>query len=62
VDELQHAEGVGDLFGLPGVAGDHGDAEDAALGRLEEDHHGHLVRAARPGAVLIDENQALGLG
>ena len=62
VDELEHTQGVGDFFGLPRVAADHGDAEDADLRGLEEDHHGHLVGAAGAGAVLIDEDQARGLG
>ncbi len=61
VDELEHAERVLDFFGLPGVAADHGDAEDADLRGLEQDHHGHLVGAAGAGAVLVDENEARGL-
>jgi hypothetical protein len=47
------------LFVAPGVAGDHGDAEDLDLGGLQEDHHRHLVGAAGAGAVLIDEDEAL---
>ena len=62
MDELEHAQGVLDLFGLPGVAADHGDAEDLYLGGLEEDHHGHLVGAAGAGAVLVDEDETLGVG
>jgi hypothetical protein len=62
VDELKHAEGVLDLFGLPGVAADHGDAEDLHLGGLEEDHHGHLVGAGGTRAVLVDEDEPLGDG
>ena len=59
VDEFEHAQGVADLFGLPCVAGDHGDAEDLRFGRLQENHHSHLVRAAGAGAVLVDEDEAL---
>ena len=62
VDEFEHAEGVGDFFGLPGVARDHGDAEDFYLGGLEQEDHGHLVGAGGAGAVLVDEDEALGVG
>ncbi len=58
-DHLEHAEGVLHFFIAPCVAGDHGDAEHVDVGRLQEDHHRHLVRAAGAGAVLIDENEAL---
>jgi len=61
VDEFEHSQGVLDLFRLPRVAADHGDAEDADLRGLEQDHHGHLVGAAGAGAVLIDEDEALGV-
>ena len=49
------------FFVAPGVAGDHGDAEDLNLRGLEESHHGHLVGAAGAGAVLVDEDEARGL-
>ena len=56
--ELQHAQGVQGFFVAPCVAGDHGDAQNLHIGRLQQRQHGHLVRAAGAGAVLIDEHQA----
>ena len=53
VDEFEHAEGVLDLFGLPRIAADDRDAEDFDGGGLQQDHHGHLVRAGRAGACLL---------
>jgi hypothetical protein len=58
-DEFEHAEGVLGLLIAPGVAGDHGDAEHLDVGRLQEDHHRHLVGAAGAGAVLIDQDETL---
>ena len=41
--EFEHAQGVEGFFVAPGVAGDHGDAEDLDLRRLQQSQHGHLV-------------------
>jgi len=57
--QLEHAQGVLRLLIAPCVAGDHGDAEHLHIRGLEQRQNGHLVRAAGPGAVLIDEHKAL---
>ena len=58
-DDFEHAEGVLHFLIAPRVAGDDGDAEHVDVGRLQKDHHRHLVGAAGAGAVLVDEDEAL---
>jgi len=43
----------------PGVPRHHGDAQHLHVRRLQEHEHGHLVRAARPRPILIDQHQPL---
>jgi len=61
-DDFDEAEGAGDFFVAPLVAGDDGDTEDFDLGGLEEDEEGLHVAAAGAGAVLVDDDLAAGLG
>src|SRR5277367_6605125 len=62
MDEFKHAQRVLNFLGLPCVSTDHGDAEYRSLRGLQQHHHRHLIGAAGTGSVLIDENQAFGLG
>ena len=59
-DQFEHAQRVLRLVVAPGVAGDHGDAENLHVRGLQQHHHGHLIRAARSRTILIDEHQAFG--
>ena len=62
MDQFEHAQGVLHLFRLPRIAADHRDAEHLGLRGLQQHHHRHLVGAAGPGAVLIDDHHAPRLG
>ena len=58
-DQFEHPQRVLHFFVAPGISCDDGNAQHLRLGRLQQHHHGHLIRAAGTGAVLIDQDHAL---
>jgi hypothetical protein len=60
-DDFEEAEGAGEFFVAPLVAGDNSDAKDFDFGGLEEDEESLHIAAAGAGAVLVDDDFAAGL-
>ena len=61
-NDFEQAQGVLNFFVAPGVAGNHGDAKHVGIRRIDERENGLHVGAAGPGAVLINDDFAFGLG
>src|SRR5262249_14738276 len=56
--ELEHSEGVGDLFVAPLIATDDGDAQRLNRGRLQQQKHGLLIGSGRAARVLVKDDFA----
>ncbi len=61
-DDFHQAKGVLNFFVAPGVAGEHGDAEDIGFWRIYERENRLQIGAAGASGVLIDDDFAFALG